>query len=200
MAQKKDVSVMDMSHSFFQIPLSKQAHPLTAFFSEAHGQRFCFTRAPQGLRNSPLYLKLLTDKVLGDMANYVISYANDIMIATDKTMSHHIVAEVLLRLQKKGIKMRPEKINLAAETIEFLGVIWNKGKLKIPEAKLLAFKNTPVPNTAKKVKSFVCAMSFYRRFIPRFAHLSKNINGFNLIKTGRLQMVTNSSNSISSND
>ena len=175
LAQKKHVSVMDMSHSFFQIPLSKQAQPLTAFFSEAHGKRFCFTRAPQGLRNSPLYLKLLTDEILGDMANYVIAYADDIMIATDKTMTHHIdvVAEVLLRLKRKGIKMRPEKINLAAETIEFLGVIWNKGKLKIPEAKLLAFKNTPIPTNPKKVKSFVCAMSFYRRFIPRFAQLSK---------------------------
>ena len=184
LAQKKHVSVMDMSHSFFQIPLSKQAQPLTAFFSEAHGKRFCFTRAPQGLRNSPLYLKLLTDEILGDMANYVISYADDIMIATDKSMQHHIdiVAEVLLRLQKKGIKMRPEKINLAAETIEFLGVIWNKGKLKIPEAKLLAFKNTPTPNSPKKVKSFVCAMSFYRRFIPRFAQLSKVLMDLTLSK------------------
>jgi hypothetical protein len=175
LAQKKHVSVMDMSHSFFQIPLTEKAQPLTAFFSDAHGKRFCFTRAPQGLRNSPLYLKLLTDTLLGQMANHVISYADDIMIATGKTIFHHIdiTIEVLRRLRDGGIKMRPEKINLASDTIEFLGVIWNKGKLKIPEAKLLAFKNYPVPTTAKKVKSFVCAMSYYRKFIPRFAQMAK---------------------------
>ena len=184
LAKKKHVSVMDMSHSFFQIPLTKEAQPLTAFFSDAHGKRFCFTRAPQGLRNSPLYLKLLTDEIFGDMALYVLSYADDIMIATDKDLYHHIdtTIEVLRRLRDKGIKMRPEKINLASDTIEFLGVIWNKGTLKIPEAKLLAFKNYPVPTTAKKVKSFVCAMSYYRKFIPRFAQLAKPLLDLSMVR------------------
>jgi hypothetical protein len=173
--QKPFVSVMDMSHSFFQIPLAEKAQPLTAFFSEAHGKRFCFTRAPQGLKNSPLYLKLLTDKILGKLARYVIAYADDILIATDTDMKHHIriVAEVLKLLHQNGIKMRPEKINLATENIEFLGVIWNKGKLKIPEAKLLAFKQFPVPKTPKQVKSFIGALSFYRNFIPKFARIAK---------------------------
>ena len=175
LAQKKFVSVMDMSHSFFQIPLAQRAQPLTAFFSEAHGKRFCFTRAPQGLKNSPLYLKLFTDKVLGKLSRYVIAYADDILIASNKNMQDHIkiVADVLRLLHKNGIKMRPEKINLATESIEFLGVIWNKGKLKIPEAKLLAFKEFPVPKTPKQVKSFIGALSFYRNFIPNFAKMAK---------------------------
>ena len=175
LAQKPHVSVMDMSHSFFQIPLAEKAQPLTAFFSEAHGKRFCFTRAPQGLKNSPLYLKLFTDKVLGPLREYVIAYADDILIASDKSLRHHIrvVARVLRLLHESGIKMRPEKINLDTENIEFLGVIWNKGKLKIPEAKLQAFKNFPVPKTPKQVKSFIGALSFYRNFIPNFARLAK---------------------------
>ena len=175
LAQKTHVSVMDMSHSFYQIPLAKEAQPYTAFFSEAHGKRFCFTRAPQGLKNSPLFLKLLTDKLLGDMSRYVISYADDILIATDKDLKHHIdiVAEVLRRLKEGGLKMRPAKINLATDTIEFLGVVWNRGKLKIPEAKLLAFKEYPIPNTPKKVKSFLGALSYYRTFIDHFAELAR---------------------------
>ena len=175
LAQKKHVSVMDMSHSFFQIPLAEKAQPLTAFFSEAHGKRFCFTRAPQGLKNSPLYLKLFTDKVLGKLAQHVIAYADDILIASNGSMQNHIkiVADVLRQLHENGIKMRPEKINLATDNIEFLGVIWNKGKLKIPEAKLLAFKEFPVPKTPKQVKSFIGALSFYRNFIPNFAKMAK---------------------------
>jgi hypothetical protein len=40
----------------------------------------------------------------------------------------------------------------------------------------LAFKNMPVPKTPKKVKSFVCNMSYYRRFIPKFAELLMDLS------------------------
>ena len=55
---KKFVSTIDVSHAFFQVPLSEKAQPYTAFFSEEHGKRYCFNGAPQGLKNSPLHLKL----------------------------------------------------------------------------------------------------------------------------------------------
>ena len=61
---RKWVSNADVSHSFFQVPISSKSQPYTAFFSQAHGKRYCFQRCPQGLKNSPLYLKLLMDKLL----------------------------------------------------------------------------------------------------------------------------------------
>ena len=172
---KKYVSTIDVSHAFFQVPLSKEAQPFTAFFSEEHGKRYCFNRAPQGLKNSPLYLKLLMDKLLGDMALTVIHYVDDILIATDKSLEHHlqIINEVLRRLKQGGIKIKPQKIFIATEEIEFLGVIYTKGTLHIPKARVKAFQEYPKPKTPKQVKSFVCAMSYYRRFIPHFAHLSQ---------------------------
>ena len=183
LSQKKYVSVMDMSHSFFQIPLSAEAQPMTAFYSQAHGRRFCFTRAPQGLKNSPLYLKLLLDDTLGPLSEYVISYADDIMIATDSTMKHHIdtVARALQLLHERGLKMRPSKINLATPTIEFLGIVWERNQLKVPEAKLLAFKDYPVPTSPKKVKSFLGALSFYRLFINRFSEKAKPLMDLTLV-------------------
>jgi len=33
----------------------------------------------------------------------------------------------------------------------------------------------PIPKTPKKVKSFVCAMLYYRKFIPKFAELAKQL-------------------------
>ena len=80
LAQKKYVSIFDVSNAFFQIPIKFSDQPLTAFYSEAHGKRYCYTRAPQGLKNSPLYLKLLMDRMLGQLSKYVIHYADDVMI------------------------------------------------------------------------------------------------------------------------
>jgi hypothetical protein len=130
------LTVADLSDSFFQMMLKSECQALTAFYSEAHGKRYCFTRCLQGLKNSPLHLKLLFDTILRDMAQDVIHYADDIMIATDGTFEEHMekVGQVLGRLKKGNIKIRPQKISVAKNTVNFLGVVWQKGKISIPEA------------------------------------------------------------------
>jgi hypothetical protein len=73
---------VDLSDAFFQVPLALKSQAYTAFYSPFHGKRFCFTRCPQGLKNSPLFLRLLMDKLFGDMTENVIHYADDILIST----------------------------------------------------------------------------------------------------------------------
>ena len=59
LVKKQWVTTIDLSDAFYQIELDPESQPLTAFYSEAHGKRYCFMRCPQGLRNSPLHLKLV---------------------------------------------------------------------------------------------------------------------------------------------
>ncbi len=178
LAQKTYVSVLDVSNAFFQIPIDQDDQPLTAFYSEAHGLRYCYTRAAQGLKNSPLYLKLLMDTMFGDLSKYVIHYADDVMIATSGTIAHHldIVGQVLKRFKTENIKIRPSKMEIAKPEIEFLGILWKRKTLHIPEARVQGFVNMAKPRTPKQVHSFVAAMSWYRRFIPYFADLAKPLN------------------------
>ena len=56
---------------------------------------------------------------------------------------------VLQRFEDHNIKIQPGKVCLAKDTLEFLGIVWDKGILKVPEAKLSAFKNYPTPRTPK---------------------------------------------------
>jgi hypothetical protein len=65
------------------------------------------------------------DKLSGDMANEVIHYADNILIATNGTVAHHlkIVEKVLHRLIKGNIKIRPTKVNLCQKNFEFLGIV-----------------------------------------------------------------------------
>ena len=47
---KKYVSTIDVSHAFFQVPLSKEAQPFTAFFSEEHGKGIVLTEPLKALK------------------------------------------------------------------------------------------------------------------------------------------------------
>jgi len=177
LVNKTHLTSLDFADAFFHIELDPESQPLTAFYSSVHSQRFCFTRAPQGLRNSPLYLKLLLDKVFADMADSCILFFDDLLVATNGTLDEHmkVVNEVLKRIIDAGLKLRPNKLHLAKESIEFLGMVFTKGKISIPEAKLEAFRKLPSPNTPKRAKSLICALSFYRHFVPEFASLSREI-------------------------
>ena len=173
LAGKSHVTTLDLSHSFFQIPLKKEAQKLTAFFSPSHGRRFCFQRSPQGLTNSQLYLRLLLDKIFAGMGD-LISYADDLMIATSGSLEHHlsVVSKVLQLLLHAGIKVQPHKLNLASNDIDFLGIIWKKGQLHVPTAKIQAFLEFKTPTTPRQVKSFVCAIGYYRKFIANFSNIA----------------------------
>jgi hypothetical protein len=109
------------------------------------------------------------------MAKEVIHYADDIILTTNGSLQDHLnkLEQVMIRLKIHSVKIRPAKINIARDTVDFLGVVWTKGKISIPEAKVLAFKNLPSPTTPKRTKSVICALAYYRKFIPKFAELSQ---------------------------
>ena len=114
------------------------------------------------------------DKLFGNMANVVIHNADNILIAKFGTLAHllKIVEKVLQRLIKGNIKIRPTKVNLCRENTELSGIFWTKGKISIPDRKLLAFKKLPSPNTPKKLNQL---FAYYQKFIHEFAELARPI-------------------------
>jgi len=128
LTNRTHLTSLDFADAFFHIPLTKEAQPLTAFYAHTHGKRMCFTRAPQGLRNSPLFLKLLLDDIFGDMTDSVLFYADDLLVASDGTLQEHLLLlnRVLERLVEAGMKLRPQKLMIAKDHIEFLGMIFIK--------------------------------------------------------------------------
>ena len=184
LVDKTHVTTIDLSDAFWNLCLSEKTKPLTAFFSPSHGRRFCFTRLPQGAKNSPAYLKGLLDRVLSGLNDIALAYVDDVLVATKGTLEEHLiqVEKVLSRIHAANLRIRPPKMVIATESVEFLGIQWQINKINIPEAKLSAFKNFPSPKTPKQLKSIICTLSFYRTFVPNFAKLSKNLMELTTLK------------------
>ncbi len=178
LVNKTHLSSLDFADAFYQIPLTETAQNLTAFWTPNHAKKMCFNRAPQGLKNSPMYLKMVLDHVFYDLTKNVLFYADDLLIATSGTLDEHFqfLELVLKRLVKAGMKLRPQKLLIARETIDFLGMVFHKNTLSIPDVKLKAFRELPIPNTARRLKSALCAFSYYRHFVPKFAHLTEELH------------------------
>ena len=69
--------------------------------------------------------------------------------------------------------MKLQKCNFFKRHIQYLGhLISSEGIHPLPE-KLESIKNMPTPNSLKQVKQFLGLVGYYRKFVPRFADISR---------------------------
>ena len=133
-----------------------------------------FKRTPFGLSQAPAYFQLLIDKVLMGCSSFAMGYLDDIIIFS-KTEEEHLrhLEEIFVRLRKFGLKMKREKCSFFKKHIQYLGhLVSEKGFEPLPE-KLELIRKMPAPRTAKEVKQFLGLIGYYRKFVPRFADISR---------------------------
>ena len=74
---------------------------------------------------------------------------------------------------KAGLKMKCSKCDFFKSEIHYLGhLISPEGISPLPD-KLDRIRHMPVPNSVKKIKQFLGLTGYYRKFVPRFADISR---------------------------
>jgi hypothetical protein len=64
----------------------------------------------------------------------------------------------------------------SANSIEYLGLVVEEGKLAMDPAKLKGILDWPAPKTVKEVRFFLGFENFYRRFVKGFFYLAHPLN------------------------
>jgi hypothetical protein len=105
-------------------------------------------------------------------------YMDNIAIASSGSREDHIqaVRDVLRVAKEHDLYFKPEKCVFHAPSIDYLGVIIEKGMTRMDPVKIAGIKNWPIPIKVKDVQSFLGFCNFYRPFIQGFAHLARPLN------------------------
>jgi hypothetical protein len=105
-------------------------------------------------------------------------YMDDIAIATTGTLQDHIdtVCNVLHVAEQHDLYFKLSKCTFHASSIDYLGVIIEKGMTHMDPVKITGIKNWPTPTKVKDVRSFLGFCNFYHPFIRGFAHLARPLN------------------------
>ena len=129
---------------------------------------------PFGLRNAPAtFVKLMEQVLRGLLFKKFIIYLDDIIVYTDTPEKHlRRLRNVFERLKQYQVKMKPSKCFLTQE--KYLGHIMDKhGVSPISENTKAIMDVTTTFNNVTGVHQFFGMVSYYRRFIPNFATISK---------------------------
>ena len=172
--------------------LKDLAKPKSAFVLSSLG-KYQFNRVPFGLAQAPAYFQKLINNVRKG-CNFAMGYLDDIIIYSRSEKEHlEHLEEIFTRLRAAGLKLKLEKCCFFKKQIQYLGhLILADGIQPLPE-KLKSIAKMPAPRNPKEVKQFLGLVGYYRKFVPRFAdisrvltHLTKktwNSNGCQNVKT-----------------
>lgn len=166
------LSTLDIKSAYWQIPVSKESRPLTAFTVPNRGL-FQFKRMPFGLANAPAVWQRLIDQVVGvDLEQFVFVYLDDVIICTPTFDQHiNILREVVSRISKAGLTLNREKCNFCKSELRYLGYIVNASGLLVDPEKVEAIMSIPPPKNISDIRRIIGMASWYRRFVPNFSTL-----------------------------
>ena len=167
----KVLSTIDVRSGYHHIALGKSSRAKTAFVT-LFG-KYEFLMVPFGLAQAPAYFQLLMNKVLKGL-KFAMTYLDDIIIFSQDELQHLEHLEIVFsRLWEAGLKMKHSKCDFFKSEIHYLGhLISPEGISPLPN-KLDSIRHMPVLNSTKEIKQFLGLTGYYRKFVPRFADISR---------------------------
>ena len=143
--QPRFFTSMDLFMGYNQIGLTDRAKERSAFVTE--NSHYQYTRMPFSMCGAPATFQRTMTNILEDMiGKNIYVYIDDIAIYTT-TFEEHMVAlqEVLNRLRKNGLFLKPKKCTIAAPSIELLGHIIDHQGIRMAPSRISAIKDYPTP-------------------------------------------------------
>jgi hypothetical protein len=133
-----------------------------------------------GLTNSPATFQTMMNEIFRDLIDgkTVVVYIDDILVFTNGNREQHrkVVREVLKRLKENDLYLKPEKCSFEQTEVEFLGLIVEKGGVRMDPVKVEGVMKWPVPKCVKDIQAFMGFANFYRRFIFGFSDIARPMN------------------------
>lgn len=166
-------TTLDLASGFHQIEMDPRDIQKTAFTVE--GGHYEYVRMPFGLKNAPSTFQRVMDNVLGDLIGKIcLVYLDDIIIYSTSLQEHiESLEKVFAKLRTSNLKIQPDKSEFLKKEIAFLGHIVSTEGIKPNPDKIEAIRKFPIPRTKREIKSFIGLLSYYRKFIPNLAKLTK---------------------------
>lgn len=169
----KYFTTLDMAAGYWHIEMDEESIEKTAFVTnEGHYEWLVM---PFGLKNAPATFQRIIQRILGPLLyNGAINYLDDIIIYSETYDEHmKLLNDVLTLLVRANIKLKLSKCYFAKTEVNYLGHTVSQNAVKPSKEKTKAIDEFPIPDTLRKVRSFLGLSQYYRRFISNFTRIAK---------------------------
>ena len=165
-------STLDLASGYWQVAMDQDSKEKTAFTTFAG--LYQFRKMPFGLVNAPATFQRLMEVVLSGLARRVcVVYLDDVLVFGRTVAEHNAnLTQVLERLRRAGLRLKPKKCRFALTEVEYLGHVVSAQGVRTDPKKIEAVERFSTPQDVKTLRSFLGLASYYRKFVPDFAKVA----------------------------
>ncbi|XP_050553710.1 uncharacterized protein LOC126911298 [Spodoptera frugiperda] len=179
----KYMSTLDLRSGYFQVSVDPDHRDFTSFTTPLG--TFRFKRMPMGLRNSGATFQRLIDRFKSNLPGItLLAYLDDLLVLSEDSFERHLadLETVFDRLAMFNLRVNREKSHFARDAVKFLGHVIVPGGIHMDPEKTSAITGMPPPQNVRQLKCFLQTSSWFRRFIPGYAEVSRPLTS--LLKKG----------------
>lgn len=165
-------SVADLKAGYHQVPIHKDDICKTAF--TVFGKHYEFVKLAFGLQTAAQNFQKIMNEVLDELVGTACFVYLDDIIIHGRTRQEHDenLRKVLTRLKEYKLRVKPSKCQFLTNEIDFLGHRITPRGVGMSVEKINALRSLKVPNTVKRLRSFLGLANYYRKFIANYATIA----------------------------
>ena len=158
-----------LQNGYWHVQLDEESSLLTTF--QTRFGRFRFLRLPFGLKVSAEIFERKIRELFGDMSD-VACMRNDIIIHGKTQKEHEDQLKIFMaKCDQFGVKLNREKLELAKDSITFVGHIISEKGMSTDPQKVEAITKLPSPASTKDVRRVLGMVQYLSRYIPNLTNI-----------------------------
>ncbi|MFZ1075317.1 MAG: reverse transcriptase family protein [Minisyncoccia bacterium] len=162
---------IDLKWGYLQVLLHPSVRHLTAMITPLG--LFQWKRLPFGLSSAPSYFQMVMSIITKGLEG-VKFLIDDIIICGRLKAEHDIRLEQLCkRLHEYNVLINDDKSKFCVTSVDFVGHTVSSQGVSPLQSNIEAITKLETPDSTKRVRSFLGAANFYRKFIPHFSDIAE---------------------------
>jgi hypothetical protein len=157
-------SKLDLRKAFHQVKIAEESQHLTTIATPFGMYRY--KRLHMGITSASEIFTEIIRKMLEDLPGCV-NMTDDILVFGRTPVEHHAnLRRVLKRLEERGVTLNVEKSQFCKTELTFYGLRFTDKGVSPTEDRVRAVRETPNPESAAALNSFLSGLNWSSRFLP----------------------------------
>ena len=172
-SKPKIFSSIDLSGAFWQMTLSPDSRPYTAFTIPHMNQQFMWTRACMGLKGCPSSFSRYMGYIFRNFRGTCVTYIDDGLFLSQDHHEHlRLLDSAAEVLRTENLKLNVKKCYFGVRSLTFLGYNISASGISPCKDKIRAIQDMPPPSSQKQISEYIGLYNYFRSLIPGFSRLS----------------------------